>query len=56
MMLAVIATFGLATATLVVPLLPQAHAQPSHPRDCHRVLDPGPAIGRCARDVPHGPP
>ena len=55
MMLAVIAAFGLATATLVVSLVPQAHAVVAHPRDCHRAFS-GSDIGRCARDAPHGPP
>jgi hypothetical protein len=60
MMLAVIAAFGLATATLAVPLLPQAHATtvtfPTHPRDCHDLVNPGPIRGECAQLAPKGPP
>ena len=56
MMLAVIAAFGLATATLVVPLVPQAHAVIiTHPRQCHEVFS-GSAIGTCAQNAPKGPP
>ena len=50
LMLAVIAAFGLVTATLVVPILPQVHAQGYTARssDCqsfglsHRPVIPGP--------------
>ena len=52
-MFAVIAAFGLATATLVVP---QAHATTLiHPRLCHDLVDPGLERGTCARDALHPP-
>ena len=57
-MFAVIAAFGLATATLVVPLVPQAHATIDiTKRDCHNRFS-GSDIGECARFAPHptGPP
>ena len=49
-MFAVIAAFGLATATLVLPLVPQAHAAPvAHPSQCHNQPLSGSEIGACAR-------
>jgi hypothetical protein len=54
-MFAVIAAFGLTTATLVV--MPQAYAVPlpNHPSQCHNFFS-GSAIGQCARDAPKGKP
>ena len=50
-MFAVIAAFGLATATLVLPLVPQAHAAPVHPSQCHNQPGVSGSIGACARCI-----
>ena len=55
-MFVVIATFGLATATLAVPLLPQAHATTiTHPSQCHLLGPGGPFRADCAQSVPKPP-
>ena len=56
-MFAVIAAFGLATATLVVPLVPQADAQgcPTPGPNC-RAFGQATAEANRPSDVPRGPP
>ena len=57
LMFAVLAAVGLVAATLVVPIVPQAHAAPptTGPSVCHTTETGGQAIGACARGT-HGPP
>jgi hypothetical protein len=48
-MIAVMAAFGLATAMLALPIVPQAHAVGSHlSQNCHKEFS-GSDIGGCAR-------